>query len=231
MKTVEASGRTVDEAVAEALRQLGVPAEQAEVTILDPGARGWLGRIGGRPARVRVRARDPLEERVRAGREFVESVLEAFGLSVSIETRAESDGIVYIDVHGGNEAGLGAVIGRRGQTLDALQYLTNIVANKGGESSPRARIVLDVGGYRARRADALRRLAWRSAERAKVLRRKMVLEPMSALERRVVHLALQHDPGVETYSEGSEPFRRVVIVPKASEGDDAPERSDDRVGE
>lgn len=212
MKVVERSGRTVAEAVAEALQELGVPAERAAVEVLDEGTKGLFGLIGARLARVRVTVRDDLQERISAAQTFLEAVLREFGVEAAVEGSLESDGIVRFRIAKRGGRGLGVVIGRRGQTLDALQYLTNLVANKiGGE---RARIILDAEGYRERRAEALQKLACRLAERVKRDGRKAALEPMNALERRIVHLALQNDAGVETYSEGEEPYRRVIIAPK-----------------
>lgn len=212
MKAVERRGRSVAEAVAEALQELGVPAEKAAVEVLDEGTKGLFGLIGARLARVRVTVRDDIEQRIGAGRSFLEAVLGEFGVDAVVDGAVESDGMVHFRIAKRGGRGLGAVIGRRGQTLDALQYLTNLVSNKGlGE---RARIVVDAEGYRERRAEALQKLACRFAERVKSEGRKVALEPMSALERRIVHLALQDEAGVETYSEGEEPHRRVIIAPK-----------------
>ena len=133
------------------------------------------------------------------------------GVKAEIAVEKGEDQLVYLRLSGRR---MGVVIGRRGQTLDAIQYLVNLVANR--LPGPRARIVLDAEGYRDKRAETLRNLAERLAEKAKSERRKTVLEPMSALERRIVHLALADDDEVETRSEGEEPYRRVVIVPKRS---------------
>ena len=142
-------------------------------------------------------------------REFLAGLLERMNVSAEIETEIGEDQLVYMRMSGRR---MGVVIGRRGQTLDAIQYLVNLVANK--LPGPRARIVLDAEGYRDKRAETLRNLATRLAAKAKSERRKTVLEPMNALERRIVHLALADDTEVETRSEGEEPYRRVVILPK-----------------
>lgn len=202
MKSIEETGRTVEEAVAQALKKLGLAREQVEVTVLEEGSRGLLGLLGGRPARVRVSARETAAERAR---KFLESVIAVLGVEAQVSAAAGTDGL-KVEVEGED---VGALIGRRGHSLDAWQYLTSLVANK-GEEEP-VRVVLDVAGYRKRRAAALENLARRTAERVKARRKSIALEAMPAAERRIIHLALQDDPEVETVSEGREPYRRVVI--------------------
>lgn len=210
MKSVEKTGKTVDEAIQAALEELGVKREEAKIEVLDEGAKGFLGILGARPARVRVTVDNSLDAKVNAARgEFLAGLLERMNVSAEIETEIGEDQLVYMRMSGRR---MGVVIGRRGQTLDAIQYLVNLVANK--LPGPRARIVLDAEGYRDKRAETLRNLATRLAAKAKSERRKTVLEPMNALERRIVHLALADDTEVETRSEGEEPYRRVVILPK-----------------
>jgi Predicted RNA-binding protein len=209
VKSVEKTGKTVDEAIQAALEELGVKREEAKIEVLDEGAKGFLGILGARPARVRVTVDNSLDAKVNAAREFLAGLLERMNVSAEIETEIGEDQLVYMRMSGRR---MGVVIGRRGQTLDAIQYLVNLVANK--LPGPRARIVLDAEGYRDKRAETLRNLATRLAAKAKSERRKTVLEPMNALERRIVHLALADDTEVETRSEGEEPYRRVVILPK-----------------
>ncbi|MBO8141056.1 MAG: Jag N-terminal domain-containing protein [Firmicutes bacterium] len=253
MQVVEKVGRTVEEAVAGALAELGASRDEVEVEVLEEGTKGLFGLLGAKQARVRVRrkagvageppvmdeeagsggaraaegelgeeregpgaAREdaqlrpwPPEEKVAAARTFLTGVLVRMGVDAALESRVDEDGFVHVNIVGED---LGLVIGRRGQTLDALQFLVNQVANRG--SGERVRIVLDAEGYRERRAEALRALARRMAARARRQGRRVVLEPMSAMERRIVHLALANEPGVETHSEGEDPNRRVVIVPR-----------------
>jgi len=197
VKSVEKTGKTVDEAIQAALEELGVKREEAKIEVLDEGAKGFLGILGARPARVRVTVDNSLDAKVNAAREFLAGLLERMNVNAEIETEIGEDQLVYIRMSGRR---MGVVIGRRGQTLDAIQYLVNLVANK--LPGPRARIVLDAEGYRAKRAETLRNLATRLAAKAKSERRKTVLEPMNALERRIVHLALADDAEVETRSEG-----------------------------
>lgn len=204
MKVIEKSGRTVDEAVAVALEELGVPSTRVTVEVLDEGKGGFLG-IGSRPAVVRVRLKQNRADRLQV---FLQDVCAAMEMEAQIAVREDAE---YLRAEvSGQEAGI--LIGHHGQTLDALQYLANLVAAKGGEEGPR--VLLDVEEYRKRREETLTRLAARLADKVKRSGEPMVLEPMSAHERRVIHLALQDDPAVSTSSEGDEPFRRVVILPK-----------------
>lgn len=204
MRTIEKTGRTVDEAIAAALEELGVPSNRVKIEVLDEGKGGFLG-IGARPAAVRVTLRESRAERVE---NFLGDICEAMGIGVRIEVR-EDEEYVHVDVTG-QEAGI--LIGHHGQTLDALQYLCNLAAARVEENGPR--ILLDVEGYRKRRSETLTNLAMRLAERVARTGEPSALEPMSAQERRVIHLALQNSADVYTTSEGEEPFRRVVIHPK-----------------
>lgn len=204
MKTIEKSGRTVDEAIVAALEELGVPSDRVKIEVIDEGKGGFLG-IGARPASVRVTMRESRAERVE---NFLGDVCEAMEIGVQIEVR-EDEEYVHVDVTG-QEAGI--LIGHHGQTLDALQYLCNLAAARVEDNGPR--VLLDVEGYRKRRSETLTNLATRLAERVARTGESSALEPMSAQERRVIHLALQNHAEVHTTSEGEEPFRRVVIHPK-----------------
>lgn len=202
MKSVEKSGRTIDEAIAAALEELGVPSERVVVEVLDEGKVGFLG-IGAKPVLVRVQLRQS-SRKARVG-QFLEEVCSAMEVDVQIDVREDQD-YLHVDVVG-NEAGM--LIGHHGQTLDALQYLLNLVASKSGEEGQR--VLLDIERYRKRREETLTRLASRLAEKVQRDGERVALEPMSAHERRVIHLALQENPFVATSSEGDDPFRRVVI--------------------
>lgn len=208
MKVLEKTGRTVDEAVAEALGELGADRSQVEVEVLDEGSKGLLGLLGGRAARVRVTfAQNPIEE----GKRFLEELMHSAGLKGEVG-RTERGEMAVLEVTGND---LGALIGRRGQALDSLQYLVNVVANR--HSAEKQRLVVDVEGYRLRREETLRRLALRMADKVKREHRKTILEPMTPQERRVIHATLQGVSDVFTYSEGEDPFRRVVISPNNRE--------------
>jgi len=204
MTTVEKVGRTVDEAVDEALKEFNVTRDQVEVRVLNAGSKGILG-IGVKPVRVRVSFESSPEN---TALRFLSQILEHMGMNVEIEVTMKERQI-YINLKGNN---MGLLIGKRGQTLDSLQYLVNLVVNKGDQQY--TGVMLDTENYRKRRRDTLESLAFNLAKKARLTRRPVVLEPMNPYERRIIHAALQNDRQVSTYSEGDEPFRNVVIVPK-----------------
>lgn len=206
MKSVDARGRTVEEAVAAAVAELGVSRDQVRVEVLDEASRGLFGLIGVRDARVRVTWTPTPSQ---AAVEWMRRVTAYMRLSPEVTARQQDEHLL-VDVDGED---LGALIGRHGRTLDALQYLLNLSTLKA--SGQASRVVLDVQGYRRRRAEVLQRVAERAAERVARTGRPVELEPMSAHERRVVHLALQNHPQIVTRSAGEEPYRKVVIERRA----------------
>ncbi len=205
MDSVEKIAKTAEEAIAEALKALNAARDEVDVEILEPGAKGGLFGIGSKPAKVRVTRKF---EPVAAVRNFLKEVTLAMNLSVNIEIN-QKDKHLYINLVGEN---MGVLIGKRGQTLDSLQYLTNLVVNRCGV--PEISVVLDTENYRKRRRETLEALANSLARKAKTTHKTVVLEPMSRFERHIIHTALQHDRHVKTYSEGNEPYRNVVISPK-----------------
>lgn len=206
MNVVEKSAKSIDEAVEQALSELGLKPEQVEVEILEQPAKALFGFIGGRQARVRVTARqiDPVE----VANEFLKQIFTTMKITVSVEQVTTEDHVLF-NLRGND---LGVLIGKHGQTLDALQYLVNLAANR--DSAERVRVLLDVEDYRKRRADTLTQLALRLADKVKRRGEKVVLEPMSSHERKIIHMALQNDHRIATYSEGEDPFRKVVIALK-----------------
>ena len=222
---VEASGETVGEAKWAALRELeklhpGLDKAAVRFQVLTEGERGLLG-VGYAPARVIATvdteaispaAEGPPHEESELGgqvREILEHILEAIGVRAQVELREDEESLVAS--LGGRELGL--VIGKHGQTIDAMQYLVNAVIWR-GQTDERKPVVVDAAGYRARREATLDALAVRSAERAVASGRAVELEPMTAVERKVVHVHLKEFPGVITRSEGTEPNRFVVIEPE-----------------
>jgi len=203
MKEFEATGRTVEEAVEMALKQLGVAREEVEVQVLEEGNRGFLGLLGRRKARVRVSLSPRPEELIR---NFLEKVLEALKVKAAIEIRKREEGY-FVDFHGRD---LGILIGHHGDHLDALQYLCNLAVNR--RLKNKIKIFLDVQGYRRRREQALVNLARRLSHRVKTTGRRIALEPMNPQERRIIHMALKDDRDVFTFSEGEEPNRKVIIA-------------------
>lgn len=202
MQSVEKQGKTVEEAIALALTDLGASLDQVETEVVEEPSKGFLGILGGKLARVRVTLKpDPLK----ILEDFVYGVCERMGSRAQVEVTVE-DEFVKVNLVGQS---LGLLIGKHGQTLDSLQYLANVVYNRNAEV--RQRVVVDAGGYRERREETLLRLANRLAEKAKRTGRRIMLEPMGAHERRIIHTALQNDQQIVTYSEGDEPYRKVVI--------------------
>jgi spoIIIJ-associated protein len=202
---IERSAKTTDEAIAESLRIMDATKDDVIITVLDEGAKGGFLGIGARPAKVRVeRKPDP----VQAVKEFLREVTLAMGLSVTVETN-QKEKHLYVTLTGDN---MGILIGKRGQTLDALQYITNLAVGRHG--SLQMSVIIDTENYRKRRRDTLEALARTIARKVKDKRQNVKLEPMSRFERHVIHTVLQYDRQVRTFSEGHEPYRHVVIAPK-----------------
>ena len=270
--SIRVSAKTVDDAITEALIQLGVTSDRLEYEVIEKGSAGFLG-IGMKQAVIEARRKpepepepepEPVimpeikpepeirevkkekpayrkkekpekkvrkeikeeakpqetereetvlaevqEGTIRAVEEFLENTLKAMDMDVEIKSGIDSDGALSIDMKGEH---MGILIGKRGQTLDALQYLANRVANKHQDGY--VRVKLDTENYRARREETLRHLAKNIAHKVKRTRRSVALEPMNPYERRIIHSALQSDPFVTTHSEGEEPYRKVVVTLK-----------------
>ncbi|MFC4736223.1 RNA-binding cell elongation regulator Jag/EloR [Bacillus daqingensis] len=204
MNKVTVSGRTVEEAVAAGLEKLEAKEHEVNVRVIEEAQKGFLGLLGSRPAVVELERRpDPVKE----GLVFLRDVIDKMGVSASVEQEHRGDDL-YFSITGSD---IGVLIGKRGQTLDSLQYLVNLAANKHADEY--VRIYLDAEGYRARRKEALETLADRLAQKAVRIRQEVRLEPMSAMERKIIHTALQNRGDVTTYSDGREPNRRIVIAP------------------
>lgn len=271
--SIRVSAKTVDDAITEALIQLGVTSDRLEYEVIEKGSAGFLG-IGIKQAVIEARRKpEPKEEKVeepvveepvrvepkkveavqpqkaaaekkadepqkaafekavekeakeevkketklvevqpqtiKAVEDFLKNTMKAMDMEVELKTEIDQDGALCVDMSGEH---MGILIGKRGQTLDSLQYLANRVANKHQEGY--VRVKLDTENYRARREETLRHLAKNIAHKVKRNRRPVALEPMNPYERRIIHSALQSDPYVMTHSEGEEPFRKVVITLK-----------------
>lgn len=271
--SIRVSAKTVDDAITEALIQLGVTSDKLEYEVIEKGSAGFLG-IGMKQAVIEARRKpEPKEEKVEepvveepvkaepkkveavqpqkaaaekkadepqkaafekavekevkeevkketklvevqpqtieAVEDFLKNTMKAMDMEVELKTEIDQDGALCVDMSGEH---MGILIGKRGQTLDSLQYLANRVANKHQEGY--VRVKLDTENYRARREETLRHLAKNIAHKVKRNRRPVALEPMNPYERRIIHSALQSDPYVMTHSEGEEPFRKVVITLK-----------------
>ena len=256
---IRVSAKTVDDAITEALIQLGVTSDRLEYEVIEKGSSGFLG-IGMKQAVIEARRKpepvaeakeetipveevkpsvvkeqvsEPVQEKqeekaeeeparkkatelaevsdeaIKAVEAFLNDTLKAMDMDVEIVSEVDSEGALSVEMKGSN---MGILIGKRGQTLDALQYLANRVANKHQDGY--VRVKLDTENYRARREETLRHLAKNIAFKVKRTRRAVSLEPMNPYERRIIHAALQSDPHVTTHSEGEEPYRKVVVTLK-----------------
>ncbi len=210
MIKIEKTARTVDEAVELALKELDATADDVIIEVLEEPSKGILGILGSKQAKVSVALKAEAEEEAPEDlepmiREFLTNVLTEMGLETELNFTYEDENF-FVDVEGD---GLGLLIGKRGQTLEAVQYLTNIVANR--HSHKRVRVIIDAEGYRERREEVLQQLATRLASRVERSGESIMLEPMTAHERKIIHTALQDSTKVTTRSEGEEPNRKVVI--------------------
>ncbi len=203
-KSIEKSAKTVDEAVRLALLELGLTKKDVKVEVLDEGKGGFLG-IGAKDAIVKV---TPVVDLTARARDFLNSVFLTMGLRVELDIKSEGK-VMNINLIGDD---MGIIIGKRGDTLDALEHLTNLCVNKGdGEYT---KVILDTENYRARREQTLTKLAKSLAASVTRNGKKITLEPMHSNERRIIHATLQNNPNVDTYSIGETPNRKVVIAPK-----------------
>lgn len=206
MEFIEVSAKTVGDAITDALVRLGVTSDQLEYEVVNEGSTGFLG-FGSKPAVIKARQKYSPEENVR---EFLTNVFDAMHLDVEIVSKYdEENGLIDVEFKG-NE--MGVLIGKRGQTLDSLQYLTNLAVNK--QTDHYVKVKLDTEDYRKRRKDTLENLAKNISYKVKRTKRPVALEPMNPFERRVIHSALQNDRFVSTHSEGEEPYRHVVVTLK-----------------
>jgi spoIIIJ-associated protein len=211
MESLEISAKTVEEAVALAIEKLGVSRDEVEVVVLKDSKSGFLG-FGGEEATVRVFRRHTEEVRQAAvilAKEVLEKLLSLMNVSASIDEKELSEegrALISLEINGDD---LGILIGRRGQTLTSLQYIVYLMV--GHQLKAHVPIAIDVAGYRERRQEALKNLAWRMAERVVATGQPVPLEPMPASERRTIHLSLRDYPGVITQSIGDGDERKVTI--------------------
>jgi len=204
-KSIEVSGRTEEEAIETALTQLGLARDDVSVEIVEQAKTGFLG-LKSTPAVIKVLYDARAEDRTQRVEDFLTGLFERMDVEAGVEVTEGSDSI-NVNLTGKDP---GALIGRRGETLDAIQHLTNYVVNRG--VSGRVRINLDAENYRQRRNETLESLAVRTAGKVIKYRRNMTLDPMNAYERHVIHSALQEYEQISTYSVGTEPNRRIVVA-------------------
>ncbi|KAB3533834.1 protein jag [Alkaliphilus pronyensis] len=205
MNTIEVTGKSVEEAIEMGLVELKKNKEQVKIEILEKATKGFLGIIGTKMAKVKITViDDPEEEAIK----FLKKVFKAMSMEVEYQTSIK-DNNLNITLDGPN---MGVIIGRRGQTLDSLQYLVSLVVNRDRENY--LKVFIDTENYREKREETLVRLANKMARKVKKIGKTVVLEPMNPYERRIIHAALQGNHYVQTYSEGEDPYRKVVITLK-----------------
>ena len=209
MEFIEVSAKTVSDAITEACQKLTVTSDKLEYEVIEEGSSGFLG-IGSKPAVIKARVKCSVED---TANDFLRNVFEAMNMTVVVNVQYdEADNSMDIDLNGDD---MGVLIGKRGQTLDSLQYLVSLVVNKDAENYIRVKV--DTENYRQRRKETLENLAKNISYKVKRTKRPVSLEPMNPYERRIIHSALQNDKYVTTHSEGEEPFRHVVVVLKKYE--------------
>ncbi len=206
MKVAEKYARTVEEATKAAIDELGVDKDDPnlEIEVIDEGSKGVFG-WGNKFARVKAILKNDAED---ITDEIIQKILSYLDLTGEIEKEQDGD-VLRLNIIGGD---MGILIGKKGQTLDALQFLLSLIYNK--KKKDKAKIILDIEGYRQRRERSLKDMAIKLAEKVKYDRKNITLDPMMPNERRIIHLTLQNHPDVITFSQGEEPMRRVVISPK-----------------
>lgn len=204
MREITASGQTVEEAVQSALEQLNTTRDQIEINVIDEGKKGLLGLFGSKRAFVKVTMKKDL---VQETENFIKDITQKMNVEIDVLTKVEGKHVTY-ELQGDNIA---VLIGKRGQTLNALQYLVNLALNK--DSDQFYSVTLDAEGYRGRRKETLESLAEKMAAKSIRLNKKVALEPMPAFERKIIHSALQKRNDVSTSSHGVEPHRHIVIQP------------------
>jgi len=208
MKETVKKGKTVEEAIELALEEIGASREDVEIEVVSEGSKGLFG-IGSKEAEVKVSLKECAAcagDAEAIARDFIENVLEKLGMDASLTIETEGDR-VNVDISGEN---MGIIIGRRGETLSSLQYLTNLVVNR--KVDDYTKVSIDTENYKQKREAALIKLAEKTAEKVLKYRRSFTLEPMNPYERKVIHSALQENDKVTTYSTGSEPMRKVVVA-------------------
>ncbi|MCM1266712.1 MAG: protein jag [Bacteroidales bacterium] len=212
MDFIEVSAKTVDDAITEACQKFTVTSDKLEYEVVDEGKAGLLG-LGAKPAVIKVRVKGSVEDKAK---DFLRDVFAAMDLTVVCDVKYdEVESAMDIELSGDE---MGILIGKRGQTLDSLQYLVSLVVNKDVDNYIRVKV--DTENYRKRRKETLENLAKNISYKVKRTKRPVSLEPMNPYERRIIHSALQNDRYVTTYSEGEEPFRHVVVVLKRYEKSD-----------
>lgn len=206
---IEISAKTLNEAITEACQKFGVTSDKLDYQVIEEGSAGFLG-IGSKPAIIKAAVKMEEMSVEEVAENFLSDVFKAMSMNVAVEVRYQEDEKTMDIELSGEE--MGVLIGKRGQTLDSLQYLVSLVVNR--ETEDYVRVKVDTEDYRQRRKETLENLAKNIAYKVKKTRRPVSLEPMNPYERRIIHSALQNDKYISTHSEGDDPFRKVVVTYK-----------------
>jgi spoIIIJ-associated protein len=217
MKSIETTGKTVDEAIENALKELNITKDMVDIDIIEQGSKGLFNLFGAKPFRIKATIRDIQMDQSKNDIdnngtnsevviEFLKSIFDSMKIEAEVEVTEAKDEL-HVNIIGED---VGVIIGYRGETLDAIQYLLSLVVNKKHDSQYK-RVILDSQNYRKKRQETLRRVADKTANKVLKSRRAYKLEPMNAYERRIIHAALQENNQIYTYSEGEDPFRRIVV--------------------
>ena len=217
MKSIETTGKTVDEAIENALNELNITKDMVDIDIIEQGSKGLFNLFGAKPFRIKATIRDIQMDQIKNDIdnngtnsqvviEFLKSIFDSMKIEAEVEVSEAKDEL-NVNIIGED---VGVIIGYRGETLDAIQYLLSLVVNKKHDSQYK-RVILDSQNYRKKRQETLRRVADKTANKVIKSRRAYKLEPMNAYERRIIHAALQENNQIYTYSEGEDPFRRIVV--------------------
>ncbi len=227
MRFIEKTAKTIEEAIQQAIAELKVTRDEVDVEVLEQPSKGIFGLIGSKNAKVKVTVKEKIsiaeevkeknskkdvidQDDIERAKKFLREVLDSMEIKAEIRVRCVNDNL-YINLSGPK---MGIIIGRRGQTLDSLQYLVSLVVNKNKGKEGYLKVILDTEDYRRKREETLNRLANRLAEKVIKTGKRVELEPMNPYERRIIHSALQNYSEIMTYSEGEEPYRKVIIAHK-----------------
>jgi len=213
MEDYEFEGKTTEDAIENASRELNLPVEELSIDIIEPGSVGIFGLVGSRRAKIKVTVKSPTQKTVddnglKIAKETLENILSLIPVNTTVNAE-QIDGKIALTIEGDKS---GLLIGRRGKTLDALQYIVNKVVNKTLEK--RTRVVVDSENYRQRRKESLTLLALKMGDKAKRIRKPITTNPMNPHDRRIVHLALKEDEKLDTKSRGEGLLKKIIIIPK-----------------
>jgi spoIIIJ-associated protein len=210
METYEFEGKTTEEAIENASRELDMPVEELSIDVIEPGSAGIFGLVGGKKAKIKVTVKTvpDLEDAVRLADETLRDILSLIPVEATV-TSDQSDGKINLHIEGDRS---GLLIGRKGKTLDALQFVVNKIVNKALDK--KCNVVLDSENYRKRRRDSLTQLALKMGDKAKRIKKPVTTNPMNPHDRRIVHIALKEDEDVDTKSRGEGLLKKVVIIPR-----------------